>query len=177
MLGEGNEGGWWLRRLRWSGSVGIRKPCSGQYSFTFMFLCLYCVLHKKLLISFFIKCFGKPQWTSGLLTSHSVIGDLHKIGEKKGLQCVNTAEGCCYFLWAELWSCPLSSLSPVDSGTALFSADGSCLPEPGVVYNCRWHWRVRVEKFGCLLRAHFHCPAKLLLVYLHVMGFFPQLFK
>lgn len=38
MARERERGGRWLRRLMWSGSVGIRKPSSELHSFTCMFL-------------------------------------------------------------------------------------------------------------------------------------------
>lgn len=37
MVGEWSWGGWWLRCLMWSGSVGIHKPSSELNSFTCMF--------------------------------------------------------------------------------------------------------------------------------------------
>lgn len=121
MVGEWSWGGWWLRCLMWSGSVGIHKPSSELNSFTCMFLrfivCYIKSLNKLLYQMFWWAAVN--DWPAYIPLSQ-VICIKFKEGGKMLLR-VNRAEA---------WGAVLSALSQLNSKNwCPISADGFCLVE------------------------------------------------
>lgn len=124
MVGEWSWGGWWLRCLMWSGSVGIHKPSSELNSFTCMFprfiVCYIKSLNKLLYQMFWWAAMN--DWPAYIPLSQVICINFKGGGGGGGMLLrLNRAEA---------WGAVPSALSQLNSKHwCPISTDGFCLVE------------------------------------------------